>query len=154
MAGLAWVASATVGDTSWHVVNRLGGWVLPTACGVWAYGPFHVRRVVLPVNLAAGEASPLLDREVCPGCAAAVGVKAWPAAGLMGLRELATSRNRVLSASLAVATAADPAAETEPIAWPSEDPDGEEPRRVTWWRRGPGGVDRWSPRLGVRGVAA
>lgn len=58
-AGSTWVVSAAAGDSTWHVVRRIGGWVLPAVCGRWVCGPFHGRR-----------RNPR-DAQVCRGCTAA-----------------------------------------------------------------------------------
>lgn len=42
------------------MVRKLGGWVLPTECGEWVCGPFHVRRGEQPVAA--------LERAVCDDC--------------------------------------------------------------------------------------
>lgn len=57
---MMWAASAAAAGSAWHVVRKLGGWVLPTECGEWVCGPFHVRRGEQPVAA--------LERAVCDDC--------------------------------------------------------------------------------------
>lgn len=119
----AWTASSALGDTSWHAVNRLGHGVLPTACGAWLYGPFHVRRMTVPVELRGHEARPILDRDVCTECAAAMGVEAWTAVGLMGLRQAPTVRTQLWPPPPDSDTGKDPTIGLHTITWPTQDPD-------------------------------
>lgn len=64
MTGTMWTASALNAGSAWHAVRKLGGWVLPTECGEWVCGPFHVRRGPRPAAA--------LERAVCGECAEAV----------------------------------------------------------------------------------
>ena len=60
MAGSVWAASCGPVDSFWHVVRRTDGGVLPAVCGVFVYGPLHLRRGECP----DGE----YDRDACRKC--------------------------------------------------------------------------------------
>ncbi|MCA1192955.1 MULTISPECIES: hypothetical protein [unclassified Saccharopolyspora] len=62
MAVPIWAASCGPVDSRWHGVRRSDGGALPAWCGVFVYGPVHLRRGACPDGV--------FDRDACRECVA------------------------------------------------------------------------------------
>ncbi|MFR9728657.1 hypothetical protein ACL03H_05455 [Saccharopolyspora sp. MS10] len=104
---LVWAATAGGRwrvDRRWHLVRRAAGGALPSRCGIYVYGPLHVRRN------ASAPAEARFDG-LCETCAAAAGIERPGSA--LSLRELVGARQALLAQGSGARSP----------RWPAADPD-------------------------------